>query len=474
MTLAGLSLRARLLLAVLLLVTLGLTVAGAATYAAFRSFLLHRVDEQFGVTAVAVADQFRHGEDLTDGEMTAYPHGTLAELRDAGGGRVDRLRVMSGRAAAPPPVDLPDGLDVAQGEQRRVTVPGWDGGPDYRVAALGQPGGGSLLVGVPLDAVAATLDRLVLIEVLVAAGVLLALALAARWAIAVGLRPLSVIEATAGAVAGGDLARRVPTGPPGTEIGRLATALNGMLGQIEAAFRERAASEARLRRFVADASHELRTPLTSIRGYAELFRRGASERPEDLAKVLRRVEEEADRMGLLVDDLLLLARLDEGRPLDRVEVDLAEVAADAVEGARAADPDRPFDLVTDGTVLVVGDRARLHQVVANLLSNARTHTPPGTPVRVGVRADGGGARLPVADRGPGLDPEHAAHAFERFYRADTSRARDSGGTGLGLSIVAAIVRAHDGDVAVTTTPGGGATFTLELPLRAGVPATVHS
>jgi two-component system OmpR family sensor kinase len=275
---------------------------------------------------------------------------------------------------------------------------------------------------------------------------------------------------TAGEIAAGDLSRRVERAGGRGEVGRLGEALNAMLHQIEEAFadRERAAaelqrSEERLRRFIADASHELRTPLTSIRGHAELFRRGAAADPEALAQAMRRIEGEAQRMGLLVDDLLLLARLDEGRPLDHAPVDLTAVATDAVTDARAVEPDRPFELDVDGPVTVQGDNARLHQLAANLLSNARTHTPSTTPVRVSVRREGDHAVLEVSDRGPGMDPAQAARVFERFYRADVSRARLSGGSGLGLSIVAAVAEAHGGAVAVDTAPGEGATFSVRLP-----------
>jgi two-component system OmpR family sensor kinase len=249
-----------------------------------------------------------------------------------------------------------------------------------------------------------------------------------------------------------------------TEVGQLGLSLNSMLGQIEAAFSAQQESESRLRRFVADASHELRTPLTSIRGYAELFRRGAADRPEDLAKAMRRIEQEAARMGVLVDDLLLLTRLDQGRPLEREPVDLARVAADAVDDARAVDPDREITLDTPERPTVTGDDVRLRQVMGNLLTNARQHTPPGTPVHVRVATEDGSAIVEVADEGPGLTPDQAVRVFERFYRADESRTRERGGTGLGLAIVAAITEAHGGKAAVETAPGAGARFRVELPL----------
>jgi two-component system OmpR family sensor kinase len=310
----------------------------------------------------------------------------------------------------------------------------------------------------------ATLHDLLWIEVAVSGAVLLAAAGLGLWLVRLGLRPLEDIETTAEAIAAGDLARRVPEAPAGTEVGRLSRSLNAMLTQIEQAFDERQASEDRLRRFVADASHELRTPLTSIRGYSELFRRGADHRPEDLATVMRRIEEEAARMGILVDDLLLLARLDQGRPLARTPLDLTRLATDAIESAEVIDGGHPLVLQADGPVTVVGDPLRVRQVLDNLLANVRTHTPPGTAATVRVEAANGTAVLEVSDRGPGLDGEQAARVFERFYRADPSRTRERGGSGLGLAIVDSIAKGLGGRAAVRTAPGEGATFRVELPL----------
>jgi two-component system OmpR family sensor kinase len=325
-------------------------------------------------------------------------------------------------------------------------------------------GNGALIVAVPMSDVVQTLHRLLLIELVATGAVLAGVAGLALVVVRAGLRPLEDIGTTAGAIAAGDLSQRVERAEPRTEVGRLGLSLNAMLAQIQTAFEARQASEERLRRFVGDASHELRTPLTSIRGYAEMFRRGAAERPADLAVAMRRIEEESARMGVLVDDLLLLARLDQGRPLERRPVDLAVVAADAVLDARAVEPDRSIALEGSGPAVVLGDELRLRQVAANLLANARQHTPPTAPVRVRIRQDNGSAVLEVADEGPGLFPDEAGKVFERFYRADPSRNRNLGGTGLGLSIVAAVAEAHGGRARVESTPGHGARFWVELPL----------
>jgi two-component system OmpR family sensor kinase len=292
-----------------------------------------------------------------------------------------------------------------------------------------------------------------------------------------GLHPLERIETTAEAIAAGDLSRRVEETNPRTEVGRLGASLNVMLERIEEAMDERRASEEALRRFLADASHELRTPLTSIRGYAELFRRGASDDPADTALAMRRIEQEGERMGVLVEDLLFLARAGQGRPIAHEPVNLVRVAKDAVDDARAVDPTRAVELDAPDPFEVSGDDGRLRQVFANLLSNAITHTSAGTPVTVRVRVDDGWAEIEVSDRGPGLAADEATHVFEPFYRADPVRGRvragdggdDEQGTGLGLAIVAAIAEAHGGGVGVTSEPGDGATFRVRLPVAGLTP-----
>jgi len=297
-------------------------------------------------------------------------------------------------------------------------------------------------------------------------GAIIALGL---WLVRLGLRPLEEIGGTASAIAAGDLSRRVEHADERTEVGRLGLALNVMLARIEASFRAQEASERKLRRFVADASHELRTPLSAVRAYAELYDRGAAERPDDLERSMRGISRESERMSVLVEDLLLLARLDDGRPLECEPVRLDEVVGEAVETAQTVDPERRIELHAE-TAVVVGDRVRLRQIVDNLLANVRAHTPPGTPASVSVTRRNGSAEIAVADSGPGLDEEHLQHVFERFYRADPSRARASGGVGLGLAIVSAVAEAHGGSASVSSVPGEGTTFTIALPLAADAAA----
>jgi two-component system OmpR family sensor kinase len=470
------SLRLKLLIAVIVLVFAGLAVSGIVTYTSLRSFLLQRVNQQLLAGRLPVLHQLEEGRPFPergpgDAGSSLVPPGTFGEVRGSDGS-ILRKTVFRYGAPAPAEPALPSELPRrgAPATEPDVFTTGAAGGLSlqYRVLVqrvLLQPSGdrGALVVAIPLTEVGQTLGRLLRIEALVTGLVVLGLGGLSWWLVRRGLRPLEEMGTTAGAIAAGDLTRRVADENARTEVGRLGLALNAMLAQIESAFAERTASEDRLRRFLADASHELRTPLTSIRGYAELFRRGASQREEDLAKSMRRIEEEAGRMGVMVEDLLLLARLDQNRPLEWERVDLAALAADAVEDARATDGERAITLESPRPVPVLGDEARLRQVAANLLANAVVHTPPGTPVAVRTVMDGPDAILEVVDRGPGLSPEQTERAFEPFYRSDSSRDRTTGGAGLGLAIVAAIAKAHGGNVEVGETPGGGATFRVLIP-----------
>jgi two-component system, OmpR family, sensor kinase len=474
-----LSLRARLVLGVLLVAIVGLLVADAATYAALRSTLFDRVDSSLNDRHV---DGERYAVQNCDGGLDfggpgfGGPRGrgggppggsslAFVQVRKTDGKTVvctPPVQQFGDEAAAPklpetieaPPTSSATGVgDQAHYFTTRATT----GDERFRVRASYEPElGAMLVVASSLSDVDSTLSHLRQIEVFVTIAVLLAIVLFGLWIVTLGLRPLTAIGRTAAQITGGDLSRRVERAEPRTEIGRLGLALNTMLDRIEA-------SDRRLRRFVADASHELRTPLAAVSAYAELFHRGADKRPDDLARAMSGITRESDRMKELVEDLLLLARLDEGQPLEHEPVELSELAAEAVETARAVDPSRPLDLQAEPAT-VLGDRARLRRVLDNLLGNVRSHTPPMTPAHVRVTTLNGSAVLEVSDEGPGLADEDLARVFERFYRADTSRSRESGGVGLGLSIVAAIADAHHGRVSVAPGPEGGATFRVELPL----------
>ena len=461
------SLRARLLLVTVLLVSVGVLLVDVVTYRAVSSFLVGRIDEQLSVARRLAAFELQVPRPHDQGRGTQIlPNGTYAEIRTADGEVTAQKVFTYGDQGVQPPLlpgDLPGVGQEPAGQTHSFTT-GTGTGTEYRVLAtsLG-PGGGTFTVAVPLTDLRATQARMLRVMIFVTALVVGSLVALALWLIRVALHPLEEMGRTAGAIAAGDLSRRVSPDDDGTEVGRLGSSLNSMLGQIEAAFEQRRASEDKLRRFVADASHELRTPLTSIRGYAELFRRGASQRPDDLERSMARIESEAERMGVLVDDLLLLARLDQGRPLEREPVDLSAVAADAVDAARAIDPSRSLQLESDATGGGAGDAGRLRQVLDNLIENARVHTPAGTAARVRVAREGDEAVLTVSDEGAGFPPTLGTKAFERFTRGDEARSRETGGAGLGLAIVAAIVEAHGGSVRVAPS-SAGAMVEVRLPV----------
>jgi len=465
------SLRARLVAVLVSLTAVGLIVAGIATYASLRSFLVDRVDRTVAGNATALARSLEVRGRLDPGDVDALGAsnpGVYIGLAVSGQPlRWAPLGVRTGETPPPQP-NLPASRATGVGEgSHPFTVRAVSGGTQFRVQLEPLRGGQTLVVAAPLKDVADTLHQLLFVEAIVALSVLGAIFVLGLWLVRVGLRPLGRIEATAAAIAGGDLSQRVENDDPRTEVGRLGGTLNTMLGQIEEAFDERTASENRLRRFVADASHELRTPLAAVRAYAELFDRGARERPDDLERAMAGIQRESRRMGLLVDDLLLLARLDQGRPLERKPVELEEVAREAVEAARTLDPGRELELDASEPVEVQGDRERLRQILDNLLANVRAHTPAGSAATVRVMNGGAQAVVEVSDSGPGLSDAQLDHAFERFYRGDASRSRDIGGAGLGLAITAAIAESHGGSAAVVNegrAGGTGLTVRVTIPL----------
>ena len=458
---SGIPLRFTLVAALVVLAFLGLLVSGVAVTSAIEKSLINRTDQQLHDAAAGWAkpraDRPRPPPDAPGPDRP--PSEFYVQISDAAG---DTQLIINDGTVEP---DLPDHRG-----NRPMTVGSIDNSSvHWRVLTTKTPAG-TTTVAVKLTDIEDTVDKLIVLELSIGAIVLIVLGVASYFVIRRSLRPLREVEVTAAAIAAGDLHRRVPVRGNNTEVDRLSVALNGMLAQIQSAFAATAASEEsarrsedKMRRFVADASHELRTPLTTIRGFAELFRQGAT---RDVPMLMNRIESEAARMGLLVEDLLMLARLDAQRPMEHQRVDLLALASDAVHDARAVAPNRTINLDVrngPGTPEVSGDEARLRQVLSNLVNNALTHTPADARVTVVVSTTPQTVRLAVADTGPGLPAEDAARIFERFYRTDTSRTRQSGGSGLGLSIVAALVAAHGGTVDVQSSPGSGATFTVELP-----------
>ncbi len=482
------SLRRRLTLALGAILAVGLAVAGVAIYTSVHSYLYGRLDDQLDaaqlqayryLTAVAI-----QGAPPKVRSINNRLSPNVYVLLVGSDGR-EILRRPSGPVFNPDPQPILPRRYPVQRVPRRPHFLGHSQGP-YRsevqafgLAAAGSRGivyqaeavrapQGNLVVAVPVASTVATLDSLVQVEAGTSVALVLLASLAAFFIVRRSLRPLEDMTAAAGAIASGELSRRVPADDEASEVGRLGRALNGMLSQIQAAFDKQRASEGRLRQFVADASHELRTPLTSIRGYTELLRKGAFDDEEGRIRALERVESEATRMGVLVDDLLLLARLDQGRPLVRAPVSLATVAAEAVEDARAVAPERPLAFSATGEVVVMGDEQRLRQAVDNLVRNALVHTEAHTAVSVEVTTGPDVGRVVVADEGPGMAPQDAARAFDRFFRADPSRTGT--GTGLGLSIVQAVAQALGGRATVVSAKGRGSTFVLEVPLAPEAPS----
>lgn len=487
---SGLPLRTQLVAVLVATLLLALSVTGFGVQAVLRASLVGQIDNQLReiYSQATVNSRLLEGLTRPEEDVRRRPEQFATKvsvpdqpvLESANGAGTDRampkftaITYEEARRLAGAVFELDSATDGST--WRAVVVP-------VTVSAEGSPVRypGSVTLALSTRRVDEAVHTLRLLTFGVSGAAIAVFALLGWFAIRRAFRPLLEVEETAAVIAAGDLSRRVPARPPTTEVGRLTASLNAMLSHIESAFRAQEASEARTRRFAADASHELRTPLASIRGFAELYRQGAVP-ADEVPRTMRRIEDEATRMGGLVEDLLMLARLDEQRPGRSEPVDLTVLAGDAVHDARGLDPTRPVQLVglhpgspVTGTV-VVGDEDRLRQVVANLVANAIRHTPAGTPVEVAVGLDRGEdgrplAVLEVRDHGHGLSREQAERIFERFYRADASRQRGrGGGSGLGLSIVAAVVHAHGGQVGVRTTTGGGATFQVRLPPQSTEP-----
>ena len=487
------SLRRRLVATMVVVVAVVILAVDVITWTSLRSFLYGRVDSQLTTAAHQVAalqfhDAVRGVPVTALGIRQRVSPDVYVVVLGRDGVPVVTKPSGSSLQADPRPT-LPDPLPVRplsgtiDADQHSVVYrpaasavnvasasrpPGArrvERGPEYRLLAVSVPGS-TVVVATRLDSVTATLDSLRAIEIGLTLGVLVLLVLVIAVVVRRGLRPLEDMSREADAIAAGDLTRRVHPDDGTTEISTLGRALNGMLSQIETAFDQRAASEERLRSFLADASHELRTPLTSIQGYAELLRKDALPDPAARDRALARIEQEAARMGVLVSDLAVLARAGEGPTLEPVPFDLAALVGEVVADARAIDGSRPLELDAPDPVPVVADPARMEQLVLNLVANARAHTPPDTPVEVRVSVDGPRAVLVVRDHGPGMDAEQAARVFDRFYRGTS--ARDSG-SGLGLFIVATLARTFGGEVSVVSAPGEGAAFTVVLPLDATAP-----
>ncbi len=472
----SLSLRARLLAGMALVAIVLAVVAGVITMTT-RSVLIDQIDARL----TAFAPALRNPDLFDSGSVPEFdgppPDGgqPIERVSDAyegmvldDGTLVTRFAPNTGDGDYQPPALSPADLPVAG--RTVFTTSSTDGEVTYRVLAQ-RFGDNVAITALPLDGVQHTISQLIVVVMIGSLAILAALGLVTWWMIRLGIGPLKNMTATAAKIADGDLTVRIPETAPGTETGELAVALNRMLGQIEQALDERAESEERLRRFVADASHELRTPVTTIRGYAELYRHGGLSEADALDDAMRRTEQEAARMGRLVEDMLLLARLDEQRPLERQPVDVAALVRDAALDARVTWAERPIEVDgADGPAVVNGDEDRLRQVIANVVGNALVHTAEDVPVTLRVDRLDGQVVVAVHDDGAGMPPEVAERITERFYRADPARSRHRGGSGLGLAIVDAAVAAHGGSVDIETAVGHGTTVTLTLPtLMSGAP-----
>jgi two-component system OmpR family sensor kinase len=498
-----LSLRSRLLIAVAAITLVALVAADVVVYVSIRSYLYQQVDATLeashrSVEATADNPQSANADNGTSSAPAPPPSGSTAPNNSSSFCAVGResapgmfLEVLNeqhkvvtsaagleecaafepgSKASTPQVPKVITGFQSSNGgEKNEPTVyftaaSSIAGEPAFRVRASVLTNGDVLIVAEPIGGVTSTLSQLLLVEILVTAGALIAASLLGLWLVRLGLRPLVDIEHTANAIAAGDLEHRAPHAGSPTEVGHLATAFNVMLDRIRETVNELTASEERLRRFVGDASHELRTPTAAVSAYAQLFNHGIASSPEELTRVMTGIERESARMAQLIEDLLVLAKLDEHRPLTSDPIELVGLVLESVDTARAVGPTWPIHVKADEAVEIMGDRSALRQVVDNLLSNVRSHTPAGTTATITIERKGEDAFIEVSDDGPGFTAEQSAHLFERFFRVDSSRARgNGGGSGLGLSIVAAIVAAHGGTVEAHPGLGGGATLAVRLP-----------
>ena len=469
---ANSSLRNRLTVGVLILSAFGFAGAGFGAQALLQDYLIHQVDDQLLSVVGGVADRLDQAgiaRDDNDDQaaraatpLNRVPTSISVTVLDPFGNLIGGI---GGDFNSNQITDYVKGLlpgQVAAFGAKPFTVEA--PGADFRVATTVLPSSlGSVIVAQSLSDFDKTTHQISIVFLIIGGIVLLFIAFASRQVIKLSMKPLKKIEETAEQIAAGDLSARLENFEPDTEVGRLSTSLNTMLSRIEESFAARAQSEDKLRRFVADASHELRTPLTSIRGFAELHRQGAVPEGEKTKELISRIEKESMRMGYLVEDLLLLARMDQSRELVLVDLDLSSLVTEAVTSAQAAGPDHPITSEIAHNVHTQGDADKVYQVVTNLLANARAHTPAGTAIHVSTYSTKDGSYVSVADNGPGLSAEDQLHIFERFYRVDSSRQRSSDdGSGLGLSIVDEVMKAHGGAVSVASEPGKGATFTLHF------------
>jgi len=479
------SLRSRLILGVVILSAAGFILSSIVAQQALRGYLLQQVDSDLltlsgsSMPRIAEAGIARDQDDLVIRQgrgnnqvktaprtpLQRIPTSTSVTLLDASGAVTGGL---GGDLNVAPVTDYLTGITPEMAlKYNGAAFTIETKGADFRAVALVLPNGqGTVVAAQSLEGLDRTVGKLGFFFFLIGLLLITLIAIASRIVIKVGMRPLEDVEVTAEQIAAGDLSARMPDANPHTEVGRLVTSLNSMLGRIETSFAARTESEEKLRRFVADASHELRTPLTAIRGFSELYRQGAVTGEDGTRELLGRIEGESKRMGTLVEDLLLLARLDQAREMEVKPVNLNAVLESAIASARAAGPEHPVTyLASDEEIFALGDETRIHQVIANLLANARAHTPIGTKIDVALKRDEDGIRISVADNGPGLSVDDQKKIFERFYRADPSRVRvDGEGSGLGLSIVDAVMSAHGGTVTAQSELGKGATFTLFFPL----------